>query len=327
MNLLDRCTKAPAKRGYRFGFVFFLTLIANTCSNRYHGLPLIDASQSFSGWSTRCYKEEAHIICVFLSHDVDWGKAGPSISHIMARKERFSGDILKNGRLSNLYYNFPEYMEIEDRFHVRSTFFFRTYVRESTHPPPSYHVEEYRAEIRSLLSGGWEIGLHMDPASYPDIDRMKQEKTALENVTGCPIYGNRVHYTMNNEVLHANLQSLSFKYDASPKTTREEIAIEDFGYFKRDKLLVFPMTVVDAWLFAHIATEENQVVDAVRMAIRQCLEFPKEKRILTVIWHDCSLKMKKGRCYPEVLKYLASLGEVEMVRGIDLVERIEKGNL
>lgn len=258
---------------------------------------------------------------------MDWGKNGPPISHIMARKERFDEDVLKNSRSSNLYYNFPEYMEIEDRFHVKSTFFFRTYVKDSIRPPPSYHVEEYQAEIRSLLSSGWEIGLHLDPASCVSIDRMRKEKEVLERVTGQPIYGNRVHYTMNNEILHRNLQSLSFKYDASPKTVRERIDIEDFGYFKQGNLFVFPMTVVDAWLFAHIAKDENQVVDAIRLAINQCLEFPKEKRILTLIWHDCALKMKKGRCYPEVLRYLASLREVEICRGIDLVERIEKENL
>jgi len=264
---------------------------------------------------------------VLLSHDVDWGKAGPSISHIMARKERFDEDILEKCRSVNLYYNFHEYMEMEDKFHIRSTFFFRTYVKESIHPPPSYHAEEYRAEIRSLLRGGWEVGLHLDPTSYASKDKIREEKEALENVTGQPVCGNRVHYTMNNEILHTNLQQLSFKYDASAKTTREKIVDEDFGYFRRNKLVVFPITVMDALTFAYIAKKEDQVVDVVRQAVNRCRELPKDKRILTIIWHDCALKMKKGRCYPEVLKYLASLREVEIVRGIDLVERIEKENL
>lgn len=114
------------------------------------------------------------MIYVFLSHDVDWEKAGPPISHILARRERFYEDILKNCQLRNPYYNLPEYMEIEEKFCVRSTFFFRTYVKDTIHSPPPYHVEEYKAEIRSLLSGGWEVGLHLDPASYKSIKRRKK---------------------------------------------------------------------------------------------------------------------------------------------------------
>jgi peptidoglycan/xylan/chitin deacetylase (PgdA/CDA1 family) len=264
---------------------------------------------------------------VFLSHDVDWGKSGPPISHIVARKERFDEGILENCRSSNLYYNFDEYMRIEDRFGVKSTFFFRTYVKDSIHSPPSYYAEEYQKEIRTLLKGGWEIGLHMDPASYASIDKIRKEKRGLEEVTGQPVYGNRVHYTMNNDILHANLQELSFKYDASAKTTRERIVDDDFGYFRRDRLLVFPITVMDALMFAYIAKEEKQVVDVVRQAVNRCRGLPKDKRVMTIIWHDCALKMKKGRRYPDVLKYLASVREVEMVRGIDLVERIEKEGL
>ncbi|MCJ7470265.1 hypothetical protein MUO74_07195 [Candidatus Bathyarchaeota archaeon] len=264
---------------------------------------------------------------MFLSHDVDWGRAGPSLSHIMARKERFDEDVLRSCKAVNPYYNFPEYIEMEDKFHVRSTFFFRTYVKESIHPPPSYHVEEYREEIRSLLRGGWEVGLHMDPASYSSKNMIQLEKEALENVAGQPVYGNRVHYTMNNEILHAHLQQLSFKYDASAKNTREKIVDQDFGYFRRGKLVVFPITVMDALTFAHIAEKEEQVVDVVRQAINRCRELPKEKNIMTIIWHDCALKMKKGRRYPEVLEFLTSLKDAEIMRGIDLYERIEKENL
>jgi hypothetical protein len=84
---------------------------------------------------------------------------------------------------------------------------------------------------------------------------------------------------------------------------------------------------MDALTFAHIAEKEEQVVDVVRQAINRCRELPKEKNIMTIIWHDCALKMKKRRRYPEVLEFLTSLKDAEIVRGIDLYERIEKENL
>lgn len=62
---------------------------------------------------------------LLLSHDVDWGRAGPGSSHILARKDRFDEDALRNCPPENLYYNFPGYMEVEEKYHVRSTFFFQ----------------------------------------------------------------------------------------------------------------------------------------------------------------------------------------------------------
>lgn len=55
------------------------------------------------------------MIYVFLSHDVDWGRKGAPVSHIMARKERFEEKILRNLESKNPYYNFPEYMELEEK--------------------------------------------------------------------------------------------------------------------------------------------------------------------------------------------------------------------
>lgn len=265
------------------------------------------------------------MIYVFLSHDVDWGKAGPPASHLLARKERFDEDVWLKHQTDNLYYNFPGYMETEERLGVRSTFFFRTYVKGTSHHPPPYHVEEYREEIRSLLNGDWEIGLHMDPSSAASIAKIQREKEALENIAGTAIYGNRVHYTMNDGNLHQNLQKLLFKYDSSAKFSREKVVDEDFGFVKNEKLIIFPITIMDALTFTYFAEKESRVIDFVKGVVNRCRKLPHEKRIITVLWHDCVLRMKKGRLYPEVLKYLTSLKDVEIKRGIDLLEIVEKG--
>ena len=63
---------------------------------------------------------------IFLSHDVDWSYEGPSKNHILERKDRFDSEIFANTKPENLYRNIPKYMELEERFGIRSTFFFRT---------------------------------------------------------------------------------------------------------------------------------------------------------------------------------------------------------
>ena len=124
---------------------------------------------------------------VFLSHDVDWRRQGPSKEHVMARKERFDSIVIKNLDKQNPYYNIPEIMEIEEKFGIKSTFFFRTMYENG-------NFEDYEDDIKSLIGGGWEVGLHCDPSSVDDIENLRKEKEKLEKLTKTKLEGNRVHY-------------------------------------------------------------------------------------------------------------------------------------
>ncbi|MEX0655986.1 MAG: hypothetical protein WD154_00355, partial [Nitrosopumilaceae archaeon] len=124
---------------------------------------------------------------VFLSHDVDWRRQGPPKKHVMARKERFDNNIIANLNKQNPYYNIPEIMEIEEKFGIKSTFFFRTMYENG-------NFEDYEDDIKSLIGGGWEIGLHCDPLSVDDIEKLRKEKEKLEGLTKTKLQGNRVHY-------------------------------------------------------------------------------------------------------------------------------------
>ena len=96
---------------------------------------------------------------IFLSHDVDWSYEGPSKNHILERKDRFDQKLFTNSSINNnLYRNFSEFMEIEEKFGVKSTFFFRTQYEnsdyrtdpkdaEAPHPqasPPTSHSQAYK---------------------------------------------------------------------------------------------------------------------------------------------------------------------------------------
>ena len=189
---------------------------------------------------------------IFLSHDVDWRKKGPDPTHIFARRERFEPELFEKTPIEKLYYNFPEFMEIEEKFQVKSTFFFRTLYENG-------NVFDYENEINSLRKGGWEIGLHTDPSSVNDLEKIQKEKAIIEELSHSKVLGNRVHFLKTNELLLKKLDSLGFLYDSSIKKDKEDYK-SDIGYFVQDGIIEFPITFMDAYLFTYMKIKEENII-------------------------------------------------------------------
>ena len=107
-------------------------------------------------------------------------------------------------------------------------------------------------DILALQEGGWEIGLHTDPQSVNDIEKIKQEKEKLESLTKKPIIGNRVHFLNYNSELPLKLKELGFVYDASLRHSKDKIDEKEMGHSKINEIIEFPVTLMDAYLFTHI---------------------------------------------------------------------------
>ena len=84
---------------------------------------------------------------VFLSHDVDWARHGPGRDHILARRDRFDQGTIRDIDMVNPYDNINDYITIEEKFGVRSTFFFRVRCENGK-------CIDYEDEIQILLKGG-----------------------------------------------------------------------------------------------------------------------------------------------------------------------------
>jgi peptidoglycan/xylan/chitin deacetylase (PgdA/CDA1 family) len=258
-------------------------------------------------------------IPVFLSHDVDWGKAGAPRQHVIARRSRFNEAIMDKLDEKNPYQNIREIMEIEEKHGLRSTFFFRTRM-DTQHPPPSYDLQEYRAEIRSMVSGGWEVGLHSDHLSIQQSQSLTDEKNLLEDISGTTILGNRTHYTVGverHDSLFSNLRRAGIKYDSSIKYCRDQVTERDCMSFEMDGLRVFPISVMDALIFTDLV-DEVDVLRRLQQVVDLCKGLPRG-RVLTILWHNCSLKMRFGRKYPKVVEYLASTDDVTVKTGKGLL--------
>jgi hypothetical protein len=85
------------------------------------------------------------MLYIFLSHDFDWRKQRLSKEHILATSNRFENLVLEEIDSENLYYNFSEITDLEERLGVRSTFF-RTHYENGNYL-------DYEEEISSLMDG------------------------------------------------------------------------------------------------------------------------------------------------------------------------------
>jgi len=249
---------------------------------------------------------------IFLSHDVDWRLQGPPVEHILERKDRFEQELFENTKPENLYRNIPEYMEIEEKFDVRSTFFFRTFYENG-------NLLDYEDDIKQLQKLDWEIGLHTDPSSINDLDKIRLEKEKLESISGKQIIGNRVHYLNYNSELPEKLEKLGFSYDSSLRHSKDIIDEKEMGYSRINGIIEFPVTLMDAYLFTHMKIQEDGIIPEFQKTLDLGRSLS-ENNVISVIWHDNVLKMKGGRMYKQILEFLTSQDDVEIKRGVDLVK-------
>ncbi len=262
---------------------------------------------------------ESQQIFIFLTHDVDWPLQGPGKDHILARRERFSEEIiakvLKEGY--NPYYNIPEIMDLETSYGLKSTFFFRPVYDDGT------EIDCYSEIMKELWRKGWEIGVHLNRAD--NLNEIKEEKQQIEKVIGTGVIGARVHYLRVKFEDLPLLREAGFTYDSSLSFSKKEVTSENMGFLKISGLIEFPITLMDAYMFTYMRIREEDVLDVIRKALRISLQ--SRKSIITILWHDSSLKMKGGRKYKDVVEYIASLDWISAVRGADLVKLIEKGEV
>lgn len=124
------------------------------------------------------------------------------------------------------HWAFPQWLAFEAHYGVRSAFYFVArqgslveYARGT--PDPFYDVttSRFRTLFRTLIDGGWEVGMHASYLAYAARERFAGEKARLEAAAGAPVLGNRHHYWHLNPVdpeetlqMHADI---GLRYDTS----------------------------------------------------------------------------------------------------------------
>jgi len=255
---------------------------------------------------------------VCLTHDVDRVKKSYQyFTHFVKTLRPYH--LISMFRKEEPYWNFERIMEIENKYGVKSTFFFLHETKSIDLLQPknwalslgrySFHDEKISEIIQRLHDNGWEIGLHGSYDSYKNKDMLAQEKKLLEDVVGDEIVGIRQHY-LNLEIPQTwkIQEEVGFKYDAS-FGSNYEIGFREGKYLPfhpfNDSFLVIPLTIMDSALF-HISTNKE---DAERRVIDIFNSAEKKGALVTVLWHQRVFNEKEFPLYSKMYEFILREGK------------------
>jgi len=251
---------------------------------------------------------------VCLTHDVD--RVRKTYQYITKSGK---GDWRQMRRLfefRNPYWGFPTIMSIEDKFEVRSTFFFLQESKKINLLRPkewALSIGKYKfgdkkvSEIIQVLNrNGWEIGLHGSYESYKHEDLLREEKKEIEQVLGAEVIGIRQHYLQLEIPKTWRIQQkVGFLYDAS-FGYRDRIGFRDeriLPFYPFDNsFLEIPLALMDGALFSNYSSED--------VIWSECLNLIKtvesQRGLLTVLWHQRVFNEDEfpgwGTVYTKILK-------------------------
>ena len=251
---------------------------------------------------------------LIVTHDVDWPLNGPGAQHVLDRRDRFPPEIINRvvEEGFNPYNGIAKVMEIEEQFGISSTFLFR----------PKYdngcEVNEYAQTIRTLLAGGYEVGLHANDTST--LEQVTLEKRMVERAAGAQIFGCRIHYLKVLDSTFSNLTQAGIKYDSSLMFDRKNVDPKNTGHLVKDGLVVFPITFMDAFLFTYTGLNEETIIPYIIKNIDRL--YAAGARILTLLWHDNSVFMRGGRAYGELIKQLSGKSGITFLKGIEAYQLV-----
>ena len=233
---------------------------------------------------------------VWLSHDVDRIRKTFLHSLYYAIKDRRVNHVTSFFSSGNPYWNFERIMALEDRYGVKSTFFFlNESMKANIFDPYSFVLAKGRYSItdpsveniiRKLDRKGWEIGTHGSYGSYNNRDLLEREKNTLEKIVGHPVEGIRQHYlNMDIPETWKIQRALGFQYDASFGLTDDVGWREDVHYPfypLNDQFTVFPITIMDSALFM-----KYRDIDTIWKICLGIIEKAQEKKaLLSLLWHQ-----------------------------------------
>ena len=255
---------------------------------------------------------------VCLTHDIDGVYKSISAKSFRATEKFTQGKLneaihlLKQIRSKKEpYVNFEKIMELEDKYHARSSFYFLAL--DPADQDYEYRIEDFEHEIHTILDWGWEVGLHCGHEGYKNLEKLKKEKRDLERVTQTTVFGCRNHYL--NFMVPDSWEIMSkagFSYDTS-------LGYADCVGFRNGMCHPFrPYNlntgkIIEIIEIPLVVMEHSFADDYMRMNPDKAWEITRQlidtvgacNGVITFVWHNTSFFGELADFYEKILNYCA----------------------
>ena len=248
------------------------------------------------------------IVC--LTHDAD--SVWRASLHVLRRRDRFTSlDILRHMLgIDNLYNNIPLIMDLEEKHGVRSTWFFPAFL---------FPLEQIEDELRDLVKGSWEVGLHAVAEAVQGRGLLRMQVEYFREFLGLAPEGVRFHGLVYRTDLLGQLASMGFVYDSSARV--EEVGFEHFQVMPG--IVELPLYLMDADVFGKLKLSEGKAWKYITWKLERAEKLGTE--FVVVLFHQESFRMRGGRLYSRLVEWVLERGW-EALTCLEAVKRLSREN-
>lgn len=261
---------------------------------------------------------------VCLSHDVDSLKSNSIIrfaynflkSVVSFNFSNFYNYIKKKSAFLNTHGDIRKFVQVEDKYHFRSTYFFLSLPFFLGSEGRRYSVRSGKIEklIRYLIENKFEIGMHMSRKGFSSIKLGKGEIKRLKKATGeISVAGVRNHYLQGNFPKLWNVYENLFEYDSSLGSseyivyrsgTSNPFQPFDYNLNRELDILEVPLIVMDGAIAGNCEEIFNKVKQHIDIAFDN-------SSLITILWHTDRIIPDEfteySSAYKKILDYLFQL--------------------
>lgn len=225
-------------------------------------------------------------------------------------------------------------LRIEEKYGVRSTFFFIPFKDKPGHikdgipaegREAKYDVRDYKDLLNKLEANGWEVGVHGIEA-HISLKSAREELEVIKNLLpDKEKIGVRMHWLYQSDDLWKNLKEARYYYDAT-FGSNDEVGFSG-GHcqpFKKDGIWVIPLNIQDGTLLAD--RHKGLSIKNAWSEIEKVLSIAKkENAVVTVLWHTNVFGVYNywGSLYEKILHKAISDG-AKVMKCIDVINEMEK---
>ncbi len=201
-----------------------------------------------------------------------------------------------------MYNNIDLIAELEGKQGLRSSFYFLS---------KNYDLNSLARTARRLAGSGWEVGLHGDFGTHDSAGAMEEAVARLSSAFGSRPVGLREHYLQFDYGKTWEIaQSAGFIYD-STVGNRDRLGFRlglctpfhpPDSDWRQMKMVELPLVLMDTTLWGYLRRSESEGEQDFLSLLDRVIEV---NGLMTLLWHQESVRMKGGRIYPRLLAVLA----------------------